>query len=372
MNRYVLTTLISLCVASNAWGAIEVVSSNDAIIPIDQLAKDSTIYDVNSHKNYNRNKIKTQLFNKYKTIDNMLLHVDKFSSVERDVMRELYSITVADQQAKIDELKQQQKINLLRMRLKNQAEQYKTLNNPHSITERRKQEDKVQQAQRKALQRATINIQTTQFDPNSSEQITINTVINRPSVISFFDMTGSPYHIASHIPSKETENTEFEVIKKNKNQLLILAKENYREISGFVFLEGVSQPIPIFLSSDTNRKIDVKRNVILPSVSPHSEEKAKKVAVAIQQLNKDDDPVMYRLLNGRPVPDATSLKVDGLPPNSNAYRHGKFVYIRTQEQMLYDIHSAIVLGSWYVYKAYPRASYWFHVNNTDHEVRVNG
>ncbi|MDN3661066.1 DotH/IcmK family type IV secretion protein [Vibrio agarivorans] len=356
--------LASAVLSANA--AITIVGHDSGIVPINQLEGQQLDVDANTHKQYDRNAIKKDLFNRYGNVENMLLYSDKFSEQQKSVLRELTMQLIQNQNKQIASHKHKVKIDTLKDQIEQEDEVDAVINDPDRIVEKRRKSAEVEAAKKKLIYKPQIAIDTEHFDPNQASQIELNNRVNRPSVISFFDTTGHPYTITSYFP---TDAQTFELVQKGANQLLVSAKEEFEMLSGFVFLENEPQPIPFLLTSDPKHPIDVKRNVILPSVAPSNEAKVEQSVVPLSKLNKGDDPIMYEILHGLPT-SAKALKQSGLSSDSRVYQSGEFTYIRTRALMKYEIDSAINIRGLYVYRARSRSSYWFNVNNREQKVSI--
>lgn len=361
-----ISTALIASMTLHANAAVTIVGQS-SITPIEELAKTEQPYvDSDTGKTYDRAQVKLQLFERYKTVQNMVMYSDRFSEIQKSVLQELLLSHMEQISKEKEILKQQAKIQAIKSEQANQNEAHATLNDPDVIKQRRIINANKTEAEKVTIFESKINIDTERFDPNSDAQLNINNRVNRPSVLAFFDITGQPYTITSFFP---TETDSFEFVRKGTNQLLISAKESYGELSGFVFLENEPQAIPVLYTSNPKRELNVKKNIILPTLSPTSSEDISQTTVPLSQLNNSDDPVMYQILHGRPT-DAKQLKQSGLPRDSSVYRTDEYTYIRTRAQMRYDIDSAINVRGLYVYRAHSRQTYWFDVNNQEQRVTV--
>ncbi|MBF4437375.1 hypothetical protein ERJ77_23410, partial [Vibrio anguillarum] len=153
--------------------------------------------------------------------------------------------------------------------IKSSIKEKKVTNNPALIKEVRTIDLNIKQAQSEPVFEPKIKITSQDVDPYGDALIKVNSLMNRPTAISFFDSIGTPYPIIKTSPE---ENASFDIETVNKNILIVKAKEEFVSITGFVFLEGVQQPIPFELHSNPKNESDVKRNIILPSISPLSTE----------------------------------------------------------------------------------------------------
>lgn len=372
-----------LMIALSASAGVQIVS-DDGIVAISDLAKSEFTspsptaeqqnqdYDSDTRRYYSEEQIKRSLFRKYKSVQQMLLHLDKLDFAEKNVVRELAIEQMMEQERRLNDIKTKQKVTIIQREHEKENSEYEALNDPEQIKRRREFDSSVAKAQNKPIFENDINVRQELYDPSSTEQILINNRVNRPTVVSFFDVMGSPYPIAQHIPDNATTKSEsFNVTKVNSNQLLIVTNADFKEVSGFVFLKGAPQPVAFLLTSNADQDLDAKINIALPTVSPDSELTSESIKIPFEKLNKDDDHNMSLVLSGRPPAEAKSLHIDGLPRNSTGYRIGDYYYIRTQSQMKYEVHSANRFGSWYVFKAYPKSTYYFYVNNKETRVTVD-
>ncbi|MCC2524965.1 DotH/IcmK family type IV secretion protein [Vibrio coralliilyticus] len=336
-----------------------------------RIENENVDYDSNSGTYYDKDAIKKRLFKQFKTVDNMILYADSMSLAEQNVVRELALAKLTEQEQRISDLKSNTDIARALHSLEAKDEEYRLINSPERIKQRREDISKTEAAKNRPLYNNNINVRSIPYDPNSIKQIRINNRVNRPTVISFFDRLGAPYSIESHIPNQsDIKAKSFDVLKPNSNQLLIVSKANDKEVSGFVFLKGATQPVPFYITSFANQDIDVTVNIMLSTISPDNDMPIESVKVPFTKLNKDDDPYMSAVLSGRIPPNAKPLKVIGLPPGSQAYRIGEYFYFRTEAILKYEVYSANSIGNLYAFKAVPRATYFFYVNNVETEVSV--
>ncbi|EGQ9239464.1 hypothetical protein F7U72_19330 [Vibrio vulnificus] len=360
-----LTMALIFSVTANSNAAVTIVDYS-GVVPIADINNTQLAFDANSHQNYDVDEVKRQLFEKYHTVENMLLYSEKFSEAQKSVLRELTMQLIRQQNKQIFEQRRTAKIEAIQEQIDTDQKEHEAINDPKKIVERRQFNAKVTEAEKAPIYNSNIQIETIPYDPTGSKQITINNRVNRPSVISFFDTIGHAFTIDDYFPK---DTTTFEIIKKGSNQLLVSAKVDFETLSGFVFLDNEPQAIPVLFTSDPKKNLDVKKNIILPSIAPTNKGDVEVSVVPLENLNKEDDPNMYRILHGLPN-QAKPLKNKGLPKDSSVYAFEDFVYIRTRQEMKYDIYSAISIRGLYVYKARPRNSYWFIVDNKEVEVQV--
>ncbi|CCO46799.1 exported hypothetical protein [Vibrio nigripulchritudo SOn1] len=328
-------------------------------------------YDSNSGQYYDPDLIKKALFEEFGTVENMLLVVNEMPLSHRNVVRALAMSQMQEQQRRIERIKLTNKLALIEESDFNLYAEYKALNDPKKIRQRREFNEKVSAAKNRPVIQSEINVRSIPYDPNGTKQISINNRVNSPTVISFFDVTGEPYPIESHIPDSETHHAaSFDVRKTNDNQLLIIPKVDDKHVSGFVFLKDAAQPVSFRLTSYPEQTIDAKVSVMLPTISPSNTIKPEQLKVSFEKLNRDDDPNLSAVLSGRPPASAERLSITGLPPRSLAYKIGSYYYFRTEAIMKYEVDAANRIGNLHVFRALPRATYFFYVNNVETEVSV--
>lgn len=383
MPLYLAMTILAFTSVS-ASAAITVVgqgAGNNVIVPIEQLKESANEeyskikVDVRQPNNQfkkvmdeqSSQEVEDYLFKKYGSIEKMLLHMDKLNPYQQSVLRKITINDYMNKSQEIAVMKNEVKLRATERSISENLDMDQVIYNPENIKAARLIQQKAIKAENEPLFEQKINIKTKQIDPTSDQQIVVNTAKDRPTALIFFDSLGTPYPITKTIP-KSTSAFTFETV--SENQLIISASTNFKQVAGFVFLEGVSQPIPVQYSSNPTRDIDVKLNFILPTISPESDHTVEKLTVSASEFSKTNDPVMYLILNGRGVPKAKQLKIDGLPETDRAYKYKKHIYFRSKSQMKYDVLDAIRLGGWYVYKAHPRPQYWFESNQREVEVSV--
>nr|WP_275666843.1 DotH/IcmK family type IV secretion protein [Vibrio tubiashii] len=379
-SSQLMSLILTVAISAPSIGGVKIVSG-DGVVPIAELANSpvstnqnspQSDFDSNTHRAYNPTRVKADLFAKYGSIDQMLLHIDGMTLAEQNIVRDMALQKMLEQKARIHKLEKEQRLNVIEQEQDTSIAEYGAYNNPDQVIQRRVIDDNVKRAQSIEIHKIGVNVRNEAYDPNTTKQLVINTTVNRPTVLSFFDTLGAPYTISEHVPNQaNAKSTSFTLTKMGSNQLLIAANTDYKSISGFVFLKGAPQPVAFLLQSRPDLDRDAKVNIMLPDVSPDNKATVESIKVPFEKLNKDDDPYLAAVLSGRIPQNAKNLMISGLPSNSSAYRIGDFYYIRTQAEMKYEIHSANRVGSWYVFKAYPKATYYFYVNNVKTKVTIN-
>lgn len=243
--------------------------------------------------------------------------------------------------------------------------------NPELIRKKRLIEDSTNRALREPLVSVQSNIRTITIDPESDDTIHVNFAKDAPATITFFGENGVQFPILRVAP----ENNEIfkrEIIPDAGNILMLAAQENYYTVQGYIFLKSVSQPIPITYSTNPDNPINTKLIVQMAVPSPMYEATMETVGIDITPFSNQSNPDAFAFANGKTPPNAKRLEISGdLPAGSKAWVLDGFHYIRTKARKRYSYVSAHRLGSWFVYKLYPRTRHYFEVGNKKIEVSLN-
>lgn len=330
-----------------------------------------------SEKDTDHEQIEKDLLEQYGSLENVILASDSFDEEKRTIVRNMLFEKRHRELLELDLLKHQAKLQEIKTALGQSNDIYRASNDPQEIIDRRRTDDVIAAAQSVPLYDPQVSIKTAPFDPESDGRISINSTLNNPSAITFYDEMGSMFKIVKTIPAMASGDgnnggAPFHIEAVNEYTLIVSAASNHKQVSGFIFLEHVDQPIPITYTSNPMVHNDTRSNYILPLISPESDQTIESLNIDISKVRNDEtDPVMYRFMHVQPVPSAKSLDVIGLPPSTKAWKYKDHVYFRTQHILQYEIQHSVRLGSWYVFKANPRTSYWFSFNNRDVEVAVH-
>ncbi|ELP5729316.1 hypothetical protein QTV44_002583 [Vibrio vulnificus] len=330
-----------------------------------------------SENSTNSEQIEKELIEQYGSLENIILASDTFNEERRTVARNMLFAKRHRELLELNQLKHEAKLKEIQTVLEQRNDIYRASNDPKEIIEKRRTDDVIAAAQSVPLYDAQVSIKTSPFDPESDGRITINSTLNNPSAISFYDEMGSMFKIVKTIPAMaggdgNSGGAPFHIEAVNEYTLIVSAANNHKQVSGFIFLDHVNQPIPITYTSNPTMHNDTRSNYILPMISPESDQTIKSLSIDISKVRNDEtDPIMYRFMHVQPVPSAKPLDVIGLPPSTKAWKYKDHVYFRTQHILQYEIQHSVRLGSWYVFKANPRTSYWFSFNNRDVEVAVH-
>ncbi|ACH64707.1 hypothetical protein VFMJ11_B0130 (plasmid) [Aliivibrio fischeri MJ11] len=354
--------------ASSSYASISIVTQ-DGVLPIEEIAKNKpSIKNQSNLSTPSSNVSALSLLRKYGNIENALFNLDKLTTEEQEILRELVFQEMIDTHQKIEARKRKVSLSQIESDIEHSNNIHAVTNDPKQIKERRIINANIEKAQNEDIFKPTLSIDTKQIDPESNDVVSVNTKINSPAAISFFDQLGNPYPIVEVLPKN---NTVFDIDTINENILIIKANHNFKNVSGFIFLKGVSQPIPLFISSNPDFALNTKLNIQVPKISPDAKQSVESVLDHYTSVNSQDDPAMFRFLNGRNVPKSKRINIDGLPSNNQSWRYNNFIYIKTPLDMLYDMVDIKRIGNWKIYKAHPRSSYWFSINGRDTEVFVD-
>lgn len=356
-------------VTTTVTASVVIVGDQGEVLPIEQIATQTQSYEPKTYSPKREVVTQEQLLKKWGTIENAIFNLKKLDAAEQETLRDIALQDMQRQHAKLAQQKFEAKADAITRDIGYDIELHKVTNDPEKIIERRKIDETINRAQTTPLFEPTVNMDSQLFDPELDSLITVNTMVNRPTALSFFDQMGNPFPILKTIPNA-TEQSPFAYETINENILIISANEHYKTVSGFIFLKTINQPIPIRYTSDPTKRVDVKRNIQIPQTSPTADVSIQNAMLTFSDVKKDNDPAMFSFLSGRSVGGSKRIKIDGLPTRSQAWRYKKHVYIKSTATMKYDVLGAKSSGDWKIFKAYPRESYWFSIDGTDREVFV--
>ncbi|ENI4488039.1 hypothetical protein ABXZ88_003923 [Vibrio fluvialis] len=377
--RTIWISIISLSASAGGFASVTIVGHEGAIVPIEQIAQSSTSSQSQSAPNAQDHSLsvtddqivaaKQALQQKYRTFNDALLDYDNFDALQVMALRQWAMENYLQERRALAEEKQKVKLDAIRGSISRSIEEKEASNDPSLIVQNRELDDKITEAKRKAIYETPLRIDTQKIDPYGDKMITINSIVNTPTAVSFFDSLGSPYPIKQISPKT---NSLFQLDTINQNILVISAQDGskYQTVTGFVFLEDVQQPVPFSITNNPKAESDVKRNIVLPSISPLSDKKTETIMAEMNATRGKSDPAMFMFLNGRRVPQAQEMTLVGLSEASQAWVYQQYMYIRSPHLMLYDTLQVERLGTWYVFKAPIRDTYWFSVANREKEVAV--
>lgn len=313
----------------------------------------------------NLEKIKIALLNKYKTLDEIALNVQNLNNTEMTVA----GIMFLEEQRLHREVQKKAQLELdvgsIDQALKEQyALQSTTLSNSN-ITNKRKLEKRIEKSSRVDLYETKTTIRPLVIDPESNDIINVNFALNKPATITFFDEQGHPFPITDIAPNS---NAYFDRNTVSSNIVMFSAKEEYRTANGFIFLDSVSQPIPIMYSMNPEKSIDTKIIVTITGRSPTNKAEFKSLGVDITPFSNLTSETAFQILNGSSPANAQRLIIDGkLPAGSKAWevidKNGvKSHWVRTKAAKRYEYIKANKLGQYFAYQLTPRTKHWFLVD----------
>ncbi|WP_318515630.1 DotH/IcmK family type IV secretion protein [Photobacterium leiognathi] len=365
MLRYSLASLLMLN-SVNAHSNVEFVGSekniyadpitvekNESILEEDVLSKKQVI------------EIKKRLLRKYKGIDEIALNLDQLTQKELTVA----SIMVLEQQRNHRKLQKKAQLELDKSTI---DDSFDGMFNIHEATmsdanilKRKSIDERIKKTSRKNLHPNKTSIRPIVIDPESNDVITINFAINRPSSVTFFDEQGHPYPVTDIAP---TSNAYFDNQTMAENIVMFTAKEEYRQANGFVFLQGVSQPIPVVYSLDPTKPVDTKLIVTVLGISPTNKAEFETIGVDITPFSNQTSETSFRILNGMSPANSKRLTILGdLPAGSKAWEvvepnGDTYHWVRTKAAKRYEYIKANRLGKYFAYKLQPRTKHWFLVD----------
>ncbi len=370
-------TLLSLLLftASSLSASVSIVSDNGEVLPIEKLsqaAANSPAYTTSIPKTTNQQTQRSRvtpadIIQKYGSIENAIYNLPELTPSEQETLRVMALEDMKRQHALMEQEKTEAKVEAIQRAIGNDNAVYKATNNPTQIVERRKTNSEIKKARKTEIHKPTVNMTSETFEPELNGLVTVNTAVNRPTALSFFDQMGNPYPVVKYLPETATD---FKFETYNENVLIISANDNYGSLSGFVFLKNINQPIPVMYTANPENQVDVKKNILVPQTSPTAETSYENAMMTFASVTRDDDPAMFAFLNGRTVSGSRLITIDGLPARSRAWKYKDYVYIKTTGHLKYDMVDAKRSGDWKIFKAIPRESYWVTINGRETEVFV--
>lgn len=377
-RRALTAAIMTMSFSAYASSSVKIVGNNGDIVPIEQLAAQTSATSTSTPAitlspstqrtpEENIDQIKQRLKTEFASFEDALLVMDNLSDIEKSALRDWAVDKYVAERRDVVRQKERARLEETKLQVERDMGTKRVINDPELIRKNRIIEADALAAESAPLYESTIKIDTQNIDPYGNQIININSVLNAPTAISFFDSLGTPYPIVKVSPE---ETSAFKVETINQNILVVKAESAFQTVTGFVFLEGVQQPIPMRLTSNPKAESDIKRNIVLPSISPLSTEKTELIMAELSTQRGENDPVMYQFLNNRHVPKAIPQKITGLDSSSLAWKYNGHMYIRTQHYMPYDKIRVSSLGIWYVFKAPIRQTYWFSVNGKEVEASI--
>jgi len=174
-----------------------------------------------------------------------------------------------------------------------------------------------------------ISALTVDLSPGASLPL-IRTAVNYPSSITFIDSTGAPWNLgAAPISGNPNSFTAYWVPKSPV--MVVYAQKPYQSGNITVYLEGLSVPIMIMVSSgepDTSAKtwaVDSRLDLRIPRRGPN----AFAGAAPETRIGLHDN-ILQAFLDGVPPKDARRLKATGDVPDTTIWQMGDDLYVRSR------------------------------------------
>lgn len=173
-----------------------------------------------------------------------------------------------------------------------------------------------------------ISALTVDLSPGASLPL-VRTAINYPSSLSFMDSTGAPWKLgAAPIPGSD----DFYLFwVPNSAVMVVYAKKPFVSANATVYLEGLSVPIVLSITSgeaDTTRKtwtVDSRLDMRVPRRGP-----AALPGAAPETRIGLHDRTLQAFLDGVPPKEARRLKTTGGVPETTVWQLGDDLYVRSR------------------------------------------
>ncbi len=173
-----------------------------------------------------------------------------------------------------------------------------------------------------------ISALTVDLSPGASLPL-VRTALNYPSSLSFIDSTGAPWKLgAAPLPGSD----DFDAFwVPNSAVMVIYAKKPFVSANVTVYLEGLSVPIMLSVSSgeaDTSIKtwtVDSRLDMRIPRRGP-----AALPGAAPEMRIGLHDKTLQAFLDGVPPKEARRLKTTGGIPETTVWQLGDDLYVRSR------------------------------------------
>jgi intracellular multiplication protein IcmK len=173
-----------------------------------------------------------------------------------------------------------------------------------------------------------ISALTIDLSPGGSVPL-VRTAMRYPSSLSFIDSTGAPWKLGAAPISGSGDFTLFYV--PNSNVMVVYANAPYVSANATVYLEGLSVPITINITSgepDSQAKtwtVDSRLDMRVPRRGPAAAPgAAPEMRIALH------DQTLQAFLDGVPPKGARRLKTTGGVPETSVWQLGDDLYVRSR------------------------------------------
>lgn len=177
-----------------------------------------------------------------------------------------------------------------------------------------------------------ISSLTVNLSPGASLPL-LRTAVSQSSSVTFTDSTGAPWKQAA--PPFNANKAGFYVAYiPDSNVITVQAKRQYDSTSITVYLKGLPVPVVINVNSgepdvmDKAQIIDSRLDLRLPRRGPD----AKPVVEGDNKIGLYDDE-LQAFLDGTPPADAKRLTTTGNVPDTEVWRKGDDMFIRTRSEI---------------------------------------
>lgn len=177
-----------------------------------------------------------------------------------------------------------------------------------------------------------ISSQTVNLSPGASLPL-LRTAVSQSSSVTFTDSTGAPWKQAAP-PFNANEAGFYVAYIPDSNVITVQARRQYDSTSITVYLKGLPVPVVIDVNSgepdvmDKAQIIDSRLDLRLPRRGPD----AKPVVEGDNKIGLYDDE-LQAFLDGTPPADAKRLTTTGNVPDTEVWRKGDDMFIRTRSEI---------------------------------------
>ncbi|MGP8592032.1 DotH/IcmK family type IV secretion protein [Salmonella enterica subsp. enterica serovar Typhimurium] len=177
-----------------------------------------------------------------------------------------------------------------------------------------------------------ISSQTVNLSPGASLPL-LRTAVSQSSSVTFTDSTGAPWKQAAP-PFNANEAGFYVAYIPDSNVITVQARRQYDSTSITVYLKGLPVPVVIDVNSgepdvmDKAQIIDSRLDLRLPRRGPD----AKPVVEGDNKIGLYDDE-LQAFLDGTPPADARRLTTHGNVPDTEVWRKGDDMFIRTRSEI---------------------------------------
>ena len=195
---------------------------------------------------------------------------------------------------------------------------------PEVVRRMRRDIDEAKRAANEPIKNSICRIETIEYDPATPEPIEIRVASNAPASITFTDISGSTWPIASDA-SGDAEAFQAGPVEGANYSYEIYNKRPYAATINLVRLQEQTTPIVLRITgNETDHHCSL--TVRLPIYGPQAEISA--ISLTPDAFGQLDDPVMFDVLRLSIPADARERKINGISDPGRAWVINNKLYIR--------------------------------------------